>query len=524
MPMKPMKNLPALRQRAPAIAAFFCAAFMLAAVPLLFHDAFFDINRYKVSVVCHAMPAFCALFGAALLIRGKPARRALRRGRAVMAIMAAFLLACVLSCALAGFEEAVLTGSEGRYCGLYFMLACGAAFLMIAFSAMDGRLVCCIGLVCAGEIAALGFANAMGADPLGFYARIRPGQESTFLSTIGHYDFFGTYLTLMLPLAGGLYVFGKRGSTRLFGAACAVVIAFGASASRTDSAFLSMHLGCAALLALSGGSWARLSRTLTLWGMCFLTLPVTKELLLHSVFQPEFNGLLLLLCEKPVALGLALALTFGGLLCALPLRRGVAPPSRRATMRCVTAALILLALLLAGGIALFTVILPEAEIGEAASFLRLNDQWGSLRGAVYIRAARAFADYSLPEKLFGRGMDLTLRVLTPYFDDPAILVGGVFNDTHCQPLQLLLTCGLFGSVSFVALYLALLALLARHAGDDFLLCGVLAALVGYGVTMLLNVTQPILIAAYFSVAALGVARVRCLSAKGEAGEEGAARG
>lgn len=518
--MKSADTLTLIRQKMPGIVASFCTVFMLLAVPLMFHDAFFDINRFKVSAVCHVIPVFALLFAAALLLCGRGGRSALlceRTSWPSLALMAVFLLACVIACAFAGFEDAVLTGSEGRYCGLYFFLCCGAAFFIIALGAGNARLLWGLTVLCAGVVAALGFANAMALDPLGFYERIRQGQQSMFLSTIGHFDFFGTYLTLILPLAGGLYVFDRRPCVRLFGVACAGVMAFGASAARTDSAFLSMHLSCVVLLALSGGSWARLSRSLMLWGLCFLSLPVTKEALSYSAFHPKTGGLLLILCDHHIALLVALALTLTGLLCALPLRRGKTPPRRKATMLAVGAILVVMALLFAGGMLVFTVFAPEMDIGEAASFLRLNDEWGSLRGAVYIRAMRAYADYGLKDKLFGRGLDLTLRILTPYFDDPAILVGGVFNDTHCQPLQLLLTCGLFGSAAFVALYLSLLALLLRHAGDDPLLCGALAALCGYLVTMLFNVTQPILIATYFSVAALAVARINALSPSPERG-------
>lgn len=521
--MRQMGGFARIRRRAPEVVAFCCGAFMLLVVPLLFRDAFFDINRFKVNAVCHAVPVFAALFAVALLLRGRkgaPAR--FEKGeRLPFAMMAAFLLACVIACAFTGFEEAVLTGSEGRYCGLVFLLCCGAAFGVIAWGVRDGRLLGVLAALAAAAVAALGFINAMGVDPLGFYDRIRRGQEPMFLSTIGHFDFFGTYLTLILPLAGGMYVFGKRVSVRLFGALCAGVIAFGASAARTDSAFLSMHLSCLMLLALSGGSWARLSRSLTLWGICLLSLPVTQQALAHSAFHPEMDGLLLLLCERHIALLGALALTLAGLLCAVAMRRGIAPPAQRTTVRAALAIGAFLALLLALGMFVFTVLLPEMDIGPAASFLRLNDQWGSLRGAVYIRAARAFGDYSLREKLFGRGIDVTLRILTPYFDDPAILVGGVFNDTHCQPLQFLLTCGLAGSAAFVALYLSLMAALFRRAGDDPLLCGAIASLGGYAVTMLLNVTQPILIATYFSVAALAMARMKALHphAEGEVRHE-----
>lgn len=509
--MKRTNPLALAKQRAPYAVAFVCEALMLLAVPLVFHDAFFDINRCKVNMVCRVVPVLAVLYILSLLLRGRTGRAARtaveREAKAPVVLMAAFLLACVVACAFAGFEEAVLTGSEGRYCGLYFLLSCGAAFFIVATSALDGRLLSILAMLCASAIAALGFANSMGIDPLGFYVRIRQYQRSAFLSTIGHINFFGTYLSLMLPLAGGFYVFGRRAPMRLFAAVCAGVIAFGISAPGTDSAFLSMHLSCLMLLALSGGNWARMSRTLMLWGLCFLSLPIACKVLEGSFYHPEINGLLLLLCDHHIALLAALALTLAGCLCALFLRLGRKPPSRKALLIAVGMALLVGALLLIGGMVVFTVVAPEADIGQAAAFLRLNDQWGTLRGAVYRRAARAYADYSLREKLFGRGLDLALRILEPYFDDPAILVGGVFNDAHCQPLQLLLTCGLFGCAAFVALYLSVLVLLFRRAGDDPLLCGALAALCGYLPTMLLNVTQPILISTYLAVAALAVAKV-----------------
>ena len=105
-------------------------------------------------------------------------------------------------------------------------------------------------------------------------------------------------------------------------------------------------------------------------------------------------------------------------------------------------------------------------------------------------------------------MELTLRVLTPYFDDPTMLRGGVFNDPHCQPLQMLLTCGVLGMTTFVLFYVSMLVTLLRHAGRDPLICGTFASVFAYSIVMLINVTQPILIATYFSVCALGLSGLR----------------
>ena len=380
------------KKRLPELISLICAAFMLCALPLLFHNAFFDINRFKVEAVCRIVPALALLMGTAMLLARTGEKRIPHPGRATRLLMLLFLVACVIACARTGFESATLDGSEGRYCGLIFMLCCGAAFFIIGEGKTCARLLVPI-VICATAVALLGLVNAMGFDPLGFYARIKTGQETVFLSTIGHFDFFGTYLVMLFPLAGGQFVFSEKRGMRMFGLSCACVMALGA-------------------------------------------------------------------------------------------------------------------------MVYFSVVDTGRNLGEAASFLRFDDSWGSLRGFAWIRAMRAFADASPVQKLFGVGMELTLRVLTPYFDDPSMLRGGVFNDPHCQPLQMLLTCGLLGMAAFVLFYAATLVTLLHHARHDPLLCGAFASVFAYSVVMLINVTQPILIATYFSVCALGLSALRAQRSSG----------
>lgn len=501
-----------IRRNAPDIVAALCAAFMLCALPLLFHDAFFDINRFKVKAVYSIIPPLTVLMFAALLFApGKRERFRLGQpGQGSAIAMLCLLTACIVSSALAGFEDAVLTGSEGRYCGLYFMLCCGDAYFIISTGRLHFRLLMPAILLCAAVCAGLGFINAIGFDPLDFYDRIQKGQETVFLSTIGHFDFFGTFLVLMFSLAGAQFVFSERKGMRLYALFCSLVIALGAMASRTDSAFAGLHMVCFLLVALSGGSYSRFSRSIALWGACFLALPVTYVMLSASIYKPEISGLPKILYDMRAGQVMSILLFLLAAACAVLSKSRIPPPKRKTVlsfMLLLFAAVVLLAFF---ALIYFSVFDIETDLGGAASFLRFNDRWGSLRGFVYKRSLRAFADFAWPHKLFGAGMELTLRVLKPYFDDPTMLVYGVFNDPHCQPLQMLLTCGVFGMASFAALYAVSLITLFRHAGDDPVLCGVLCALWGYSIIMLINVTQPILIATYFSVIALGVSRIRAL--------------
>lgn len=489
--------------------ALLCAVFMLCAVPLLFNDAFFDINRFKVKAVICVVPLLGIVWSACVLLGHEEERMPrVRELRMPYICLSLLLIACIASCAMAGFAPHTLTGENGRYCGLYFMLACGAAFFIIS----SRRRVCDIlpaGVIgCGACVSLLGVLNALGVDPLHFYAQIRKGQEQVFMSTIGHFDFFGTFLVMIFGLCGGYAVLSERRVYPCAALAASFSLALGMSASRTDSAFLGMHLVCLALTAVSGGKLLYLGRALLVWAGAMLSLPAIHALLPMSPYGVKLSGLPLFLCESGIAAAVGTVMVIAGLLLFVCHRRGKAAPGRGLVLK------IGIGLMIAGilGVLLlivyFTCIAPDVKLGSAAFMLRFNDHWGSLRGFVYTRSLRAYSDFTTIEKFFGRGMETTLATLQPYFDNPDMLVYGVFNDTHCQPLQMLLTCGALGMTAFISLYASLLVTVGRHMKEDPLLCGVFASLIGYLVILAINVTQPILISTYFSLSALALGRIR----------------
>ena len=495
------------RAKACAAVAWLCAALMLCVVPLAFHNGFFDINRIKVMLVCRAVPLLLAAFAVTVPLR-RDGLRALKPPKEALApilCLALLLCALVISSARTGFDEATLLGNEGRYCGLYFWLSCGAAFLMIALGGASLKHVEMAAALCAGAVAALGIANALGLDPLGFYRGIREDQRSVFYSTIGNADFFGAYLAMLFPLSGARFVRGSRG--RYAGFALSLLLACGVIVSRTDSSFLALHVSCAALVCCSGSGLRALSRALVLWGGCFFALPVLRPAL--AAADRQLYGLLLALCQSGAVLALGGLCLCGALACRFAEKKGKPAPGRKPAAVLVAAAAAIAAALI-GAIVYFTCVEPTRELGASSALLRFDDDWGSRRGFVYTRSMIAYGDYGAADRLLGKGPDLTKRILAPYADNARVLSMGTFNDAHCQPLQLLLTCGLLGCLSFLALYISMLRALFLLEGKDPLLCGLIASLTGYAVIMLLQVTQPILISTFLSLCALALSRIRQL--------------
>lgn len=485
-----------------------CAVFMLCVVPLLFHDAFFDINRFKVNAVLNVVPALC-LIRAGISFYRRSTLSDIRRGVGAPSVcMLLFLVFCVIACARIGFPRYTLTGENGRYCGLLFLLSCGAAYYLISLGAFRLDAVVYLAILTGALVAGLGVLNTLGVDPLGFYANIKRGQEHVFLSTIGHFDFFGTFLILLFGLAAGYSVFAKKRSVRMLTRLAAAVMALGMSTARTDSAFLGLHLVCFAVTALSGGCHLHFARSLMLWAIGMISIPAMYMLLPMSPYGAAFSGLPLFLCESGAALIVSCAMALLSIIFYALHQRGVRVPGRNSVQKIFAAVFVAAVLALLLVIVFFSVFAQDAPLPAAASILRFNDVWGSLRGFVYIRSLRAYGDYSLAEKLFGRGLETTLSILTPYFDRPEMLTFGVFNDTHCQPLQMLLTCGAFGMLAFIAFYVSMLVTVIRRAGEDPLLCGAFCSLAGYLIILAINVTQPILISTYFAICAVAVCRIQ----------------
>lgn len=498
-----------LRDHAVSYVSTLCAFMMLCFVPVVFRNAFFDINRIKVYSVYVIVPLMLVLMLLSILVSRKnddiklPAKHIL----ICYGAMAVFLSACLLSCVFSGFDPAVILGNKGRYCGFLFLFCCSSAFFLIACGGISARWLLPAIELTAGAVALLGVLNAMGIDPLGFYARIRKGQEKMFMSTIGHFDFFGTYLVMLFPLCGASFVFDRKPSRQWIGYTGTVLCLMATAASRTDSALLGVQMGCASLLALSGVSFVCLSKALVVWAMAFLALPVVGYLMLHGEFALVYSGPHALLCERNLAYLATVLLLAAAVACWILSKKQVAAPGRKRMTAIVLLSFLLLLLILLGAMVYFTLIDPDADLGAAATFLRFNDEWGSYRGFVYTRAMDAFGSYSLSEKLFGKGLDTTKQILEMYFDHPVIKIVGVFDDAHNQLLQLLLTGGLLTSASFAAFYAVMLCTLYRHAGKDPLVCGVAASVFSYLIVMLINVMQPILIVTYFSLCALALSRI-----------------
>ncbi|MBQ8092426.1 MAG: O-antigen ligase family protein [Clostridia bacterium] len=496
----------------PTVVGILTGIFMLSVVPLYFHDGFFDINRAKVSLMLTVIPYLMVVMGLTLLIMPRKGEVFAGFPWHLLVPMLLFLAACTVSSALRGFEDAVLTGSEGRYGGLYFILAVTAAFVGIALGRSNGILVTVLFLISSTVIAMLGCVNALGVDPLGFYVNMREDQIPAFLSTIGHFDFYGTVLLLPAAVAYGVSVKGKHFLIRLVSCLLAAVLTIGAYAARTDSVWIGMCLIGYSLFFLSGEDRRYMYRALLMISIMVILFPVaTYFMKAYSLHNLSFSGMYTLIDFRKGGEMTAIfaILAFIGLMLE---RHGVPAPGFKRLAMLGLILFLVAAIVTAGLVVYATGTTDDNALFGLAPQLRMDDNFGSRRGYIWARSIRAFMAASPLEKAFGQGMELTKRITRPFIESTQEeqLSGGTYNDTHCQPLQLLLTCGIFGMAMYLIHFVLLFFAVRCYAAKDAIMTGITVAMAGYFGIMLINVTQPILLTVYFALGAVGVARVALL--------------
>ncbi|MBQ7488524.1 MAG: O-antigen ligase family protein [Clostridia bacterium] len=498
-----------VRNALPAIVAALTAVFLLSGIPLYFHDGFFDINRAKVSLLIMAAPYMAIAMGLSLICMPRKSEVFAGFPWLMLLPFLLFVVSCIISCALRGFEEAVLTGNEGRYGGLYFILALATAFFTIALGRGSGigPVICFV--ISSTAIAVLGCANALGVDPLKFYENMYENQLTMFMSTIGHFDFYGTFLLMPAAVAYGISVKGKHFLGRVIAFICAAAMTVGAYAARTDSVWICMGMLGFALFFFSGEDWRYMCRALFMIGIMTVLLPTSVYFLrTYTSHKLDFSGIYE---AVTVQKGVETAVVFfiPAFICFMVNRHDIPAPGYKRLAMIGLIVFLVLAILLTCVVVYSTGTDSDTALFGLAPTFRINDRFGSRRGYIWIRAMRAFNASPVQTKIFGQGLELTKRATRPFIEkaEEEQLSGGTYNDTHCQPLQILLTCGILGTVAFLLHYLFVMLSLRRYAEEDPLLSGIAVAMFVYLGIMLINVTQPILLVAYFGLGAVAIARI-----------------
>ena len=412
-----------MRARIPAV--YVCG--VLALLPLVFHDGFFDINRVKTAFFVLWTLGSSALY----LFTGKAAFTKKHIPLLVFCMLSA------LSTLVSADPVSAFWGSGGRLNGFITILClCLGAWLA---SQSKYRLWSVYAFLIAGcAVSILAALHFFGVDPFGFYENMKAEQTEQFLSTIGNIDLAGAYLCLLLPAAAGLYL--RSDKARVLSAAAVFFSALAVIPCRAEGGMLALL--CAGFICLRSGTkkgfftaGLMIAALLTVCALMKLFPGSSFSLAGSSCWYAAKHWVLLL----PAALSCFAAAKFAG------------NGAGRFFGKAVTVIAVLLALTCAGAFVYFSLFDRETPLRAILKYLRFSDTWGSYRGGVWKRCAKLFGSLPLGQKLLGVGPDsLSGPLYAAYGSEIAAFSGMRFDNAHCLPIQYLLTTGILGLLSIGA--------------------------------------------------------------------------
>lgn len=408
---------------------------------------------------------------------------------AMLALLASSLISTVLS----DFLSDSIFGTAGRnngllliavYVGIYFLITRCFYYLEYIF----------IFLAAASSIVfLLAILNCFYVDPLGMFDRLTDEKTITdFTSTIGNKNLMSSYICITLPVLISISVLTKRNSLRIL---YLVASGLGFAALMTadsDSGILGIGIFLVIYFIWFSRKIARLKRyflTLTimlafgkllrlfslLWSDNSKGMDSFQELFVYSntsyillAVTAVITALLYLFDYKkpdvvlskavPIALGIIAALGAAGLLSA---------------------------------VVYFSTADTSADLGGFESILRFNDKWGTHRGFMWIRSMWIFNDSSFMHKLFGTGPDTFYYTFSPYFSDLMQYGDTSTNAAHNEYINYLITIGITGLASYLALVVGVITRAVKAAKKNPLAIICVSAVICYSIQAIVNITQPI---------------------------------
>lgn len=525
-----MRDLIASWKKANEIIVNICILLIIAALPLVFHNYYFDILPVKyifyygtilTTIVAMLIVAIIFLFMDGRNYQWVNMKRIIknfniRSIRKSDWAMIVFLIAVGISTIQSDYFYESFWGNEGRYMGMFLILLYGVSFFIITryFEFKQWYLDVFLG---AGMIACMiGIMQFFMFDPIGFKDNIDPAQFGIFTSTIGNINTYTSYVALISGMGVVLFAVENNMIRKTWYLFTVIVSFFALITGISDNAYL-------ALGALLGLLPLYLFKNLN---------GVKKYVLLISILFTEFqvidtftqgapnhtleiNGLFEVVVKHRL-LGYCVAVLWVVciLLYVLDARLAKANSIQKDSSigRWIWLVLIILAVI-GIGFALYDVNVGgnADKYGALKSYLLMNDDWGTHRGYIWRIAMESFENFPVIHKIFGYGPD-TFGIITVnnFYNDMVSRYKEVFDSVHNEYLQYLITIGIVGLIAYASLLVSSVVEMFRASKRKPVLLAIMFAIICYGAQAAVNISVPIVAPIMMTLLMMGVAASRSI--------------
>ena len=525
--MKSSTFMDSWRKTNAKIASVFTIA-ILAGLPVVFYDYYFDILQIKYYFYCGSVIGMTVLIVIAALYYGimdyrkfqLQHIRQLKKNFTIKGLcasdwaMLAFLAAALISTFQSEYFYESFWGNEGRYMGMFLILLYGSSYFIISRCLVYKRWYLDAFLGAGLIVCAVGILHFFRCDPIGFKTELTDRDYATFVSTIGNINTYTSYIALLSGMSVVLYAVETNTRRRLWYGINVIIALFALITGISDNAYLAMMALFGLLPLYLFDSIKGVKNYVLLLAVLFSEFQVI-DLLAQSLPGQvmDINGLF-----NVIAAYSGLPLVTAGLwaaVAALHIIEIKAPADsclkkKGSLGRWIWLGVTIL-VLLGGSYMLYDVNFNgNAErYGALQSYLVINDDWGTHRGYIWRIGMELYSEFPLMHKIFGYGPD-TFGILTVnnYYEEMVQRYQEKFDSAHNEYLQYLITIGIAGLLSYLAVLAASIAAMIKKAKENPAVMAIPFALLCYGVQAAVNISVPIVAPVMLTLLMVGVASTR----------------
>ena len=454
-------------------------------------DGYHQIGQAKFAAYRNIMVVGCTILTAALVpyaVLWLDEHRKLKVSVTDGCVLA-YLILSGIAAVSGGFYEDAVWGFTGWNMGFMSQLGFVLLYLFLSRFGKYYRLIITMMCAAACGVYVIGILHRLLIDPIGFYDGLTDFQKTQFLSTLGQASWYGSFLAVTLPVGIGVFLYNDKKVWRILSGIFVAIGFCTLVTQNSDSAYFGLAGALVIFFMICAADRERMCRF-----MGILTLLFASGKIMYGLMQihpnPEFEadyvtGLMWTSGVTWILLGVCLLATVWLYVMgrrsdsseypAVLMRRvcQIAP----AAAVIVVAAGVLIIIMQAHGV------LPRIISDRLAevSYMNWNDEWGSGRGRIWRFSVKMFAEADVGRKLFGVGPDCFHSYVAARYNEEQALYWGSkqLTNAHNEWMTSLINVGIFGTVSYIGIYVTAVRRFYRKHQHNLLLAGIAAACVSY---------------------------------------------
>ncbi len=391
--------------------------------------------------------------------------------------VSAFGICVVLSSLFSSYPLDSWLGTSARYQGVLTVIIYILVYFLVSrnYGTIQYFLFFAVGAFCI--VSLLGVLNCFDIDIFGFYLKLTSNYKTSYISTIGNINFYSSYFCLLFPLVICGYSITKKTVSRIIYSLALVIGTFGMMVTASES----FALGLAVSLFIIPIFFFSERKKLVYYLQSVVIIIVASQAYKFIYDRAEITNVPL---SKAISFFLKPEISaVAFILClAVYIFLNLFPGK----MKLFKKAYIVFLILLTCFIGICFLIANTRGLGKFDEYFEITSEWGTYRGKIWHFCLEEFKNYSFKEILFGIGPE-SLHNLSSQGE---LFAGKVVDQAHNEYIQYLMTTGVLGVLSYIAVILATGITVIVKLRNSTLAVGIFASLVAYWIQAAVNIAQP----------------------------------